>query len=399
MAGEPPTPLPTADQLDHLALALVPGLGPRLTASLLTAFGTAHAIRRAKYQQLINVPKIGEKLARSFVDAFQTIDAEREYHALQQRGIQFAILGEANYPSRLSTIPDAPTVLFYQGNYEPADLNAVGLVGSRNCTNYGMRTTEKLASALARAGWTVISGLARGIDGVAHRAALEAGGRTLAILAGGLGKIYPPEHSELAREIIPHGGLFTETPLGVSPQPGMFPARNRIISGLSRGIVVIEANTKSGALITVDHALEQGREIFAIPGQIDSPTSAGCLELIRNGAKLIRDADDLLEDLRGIHPPDASPQPRPRRIPTLFEVRPPEASRQPSSVPAAPPPAPVAILDPIAQRIWDALSQSRQVDEICRLTELPMGEVLKTVTLMELKKQIRRLPGNHYERR
>jgi DNA processing protein len=175
---------------------------------------------------------------------------------------------------------------------------------------------ERLAAGLVRAGFTVVSGLARGIDGAAHRAALEAGGRTIAVLAGGLSRIYPPEHADLADQVAARGALVTETPMTVQPQPGMFPARNRIISGLSRGVVIVEAGERSGALITATHAAEQGREVFAVPGQADSPASAGCLELIRKGVRLVRSVDDILEDLRGLSVPSLPPARK--QAPTLL---------------------------------------------------------------------------------
>ena len=241
---------------------------------------------------------------------------------------------------------------------------------------------------MARAGWTVISGLARGIDGVAHKAALDAGGRTIAVLAGGLSRIYPPEHADLADAVAKQGAILTETPMTVQPQPGMFPARNRIISALSRGIVVIEANERSGALITASHAGEQGREVFALPGNVDSGPSAGCLELIRKGARLVRDADDIIEDLRGIAPPDLPPKPKvvppPER--TLF-VEPEPVREKPAG------------LDDHQMRIWEALTEAKHADVLGRELAIPSGELTRMLMLLEMKKAIRRLPGNTYERR
>jgi DNA processing protein len=242
---------------------------------------------------------------------------------------------------------------------------------------------ERLAAGLARAGVTVVSGLARGIDGAAHRAALEAGGRTVAVLAGGLSRIYPPEHAGLAGEICAgRGALVSETPMAMDPLPGMFPARNRIISGLSRGVVVVEADEKSGALITATHALEQGREVFAVPGPADSPTSAGCLRMIRDGARLVRSAEDILEDLTGVAPP----------------TEPAGASAGPAAAPrpAGPPPG----LDDEQRRVWDSLGdRPRFADELTRELGLPVGELARVLMSLEMKKVIRRLPGNQYERR
>src|SRR5207247_2643174 len=172
--------------------------------------------------------------------------------------------------------------------------------GSRSCTSYGRRIAERIGHDLARAGWTVVSGLARGIDGAAHRGALQAGGRTLAVLAGGLSRIYPPEHQDLAAEVAASGALLTEAPMRMEPMAALFPQRNRIISGLSRAVVIVEAADKSGALITARLAAEQGREVFAVPGPVDSAASAGSLHLLRQGAKLVRNADDILEDLHAL---------------------------------------------------------------------------------------------------
>jgi DNA processing protein len=267
--------------------------------------------------------------------------------------------------------------LYFRGEWADADATGVGIVGSRACTTYGKKLAEQIARGLARAGVTVVSGLARGIDGVAHRAALEAGGRTIAVLAGGLSEIYPPEHTDLANEVTGHGALVTETPMTVAPLPGMFPARNRIISGLSRAVVVIEANVRSGALITARHALEQGREVFAVPGPADSPASAGCLELIRNGARLVRSADDILDDLKGIATP--TPPPAPRRVPPPDSARPPLPGFVDTPAPAVSEPpaaaAPSPVLDPGQQGVWDRLVSRRHADELARETGLGSAEL------------------------
>ncbi len=377
---------PAADLRDHLALALVPGLGPKLTAALMLHFGTADAARRATVNDLLRIPLIGDKLAQSFALSLRNVDVDAEERLMIAHNVRAVILGRDDYPLRLTEIADAPPLLYFRGEITPADSNSIAIVGSRACTSYGLKTAERIAASLARAGWTVISGLARGIDGAAHKGALDAGGRTLAVLAGGLARIYPPEHAELADAVAKQGCLITETPMTVQPQPGMFPARNRIISGLCRGVVVIEANAKSGALITVDHAAEQGREVFAVPGQVDSPSSAGCLELIRKGAKLVRDADDILDDIRGIAPPDPiAKKPSVRKAvqsSTLFE----------EAKPAAP-------LDGVQQQIWDALTGAKHADELARTLGLPIGDLNRNLMQLELKKVIRRLPGNQYERR
>jgi DNA processing protein len=362
---------------DHLALALVSGLGPKLTRAVLDHFGSPAAVLRATAPQLEAVPQVGATLARRFADAFRAADPSEEWRQIVAHGVRVMLAGDAAYPGRLAAISDAPPLLYFRGELTEADANAVALVGSRACTAYGKRTAERLARELAAAGWTVVSGLARGIDGAAHRAALDAGGRTVAVLAGGLAKIYPPEHTELAKQVTQRGALVTETPMTVAPQPGMFPARNRIISGLCRAVVIVEANSRSGALITATHAAEQGREVFAVPGNADSPASAGCLELIRKGARLVRSTDDILEDLRGIAPLEP-----PRR-----------------TTPAVPSTEPAPKLEPTPQRVWDALESPRHADELARAVGLPAGELAVVLMKLEMRKLIRRLPGNQYERR
>ena len=377
MPGEPPP-----DIRDHLALALIPGLGPMLTAAVLERFGSPAAVLRATASQLRTIPLIGDKLAGQFAEAFARVDVAAEWALLQKHGVEAIPQSHDDFPARLRTLVNGPPLLYRRGNLLPSDANCVGIVGSRSCTPYGRRAAEKIAAGLARAGWTVVSGLARGIDGVAHQAALDAGGRTIAVLAGGLARIYPPEHASLADAVAAQGALLTETPMTVAPQPGLFPARNRIISGLSRAVVVVEANTRSGALITVGHAAEQGREVFAVPGPIDSPASAGCLELIRKGSRLVRSADDILEDLQGVASPDGPPI---KTAPTLFEP------------PPTAPPRPV--LDAVQQKVWDALASPLHGDELARRAEIGVSELARTLMHMELKRLIRRLPGNQYERR
>lgn len=365
---------------DHLALALVPGLGPKLTRAVLDHFGSPAAVLAASAAQLEAVPMVGATLARRFADSFRTVDVTAEWAKIEAHRVRVVLADDEEYPARLSAIPDPPTLLYLRGGLTAADANAVAIVGSRACTAYGQRTAERIAAGLAAAGWTVVSGLARGIDGAAHRGALSAGGRTVAVLAGGLANIYPPEHADLAERVAGQGALVTETPMTVDPQPGMFPARNRIISGLCRAVVVVEANARSGALITATHAADQGREVFAVPGNVDSGASAGCLDLIRKGARLVRSADDVLEDLRGIAPPD----PPPRRA-------------RPESPP--PPAGPPPNLDPLQQRVWDALGSPRHADELSRELGLPAGELAVVLMKLEVKRAVRRLPGNQYERR
>jgi DNA processing protein len=385
---EPPAP----ELLDWLALSLVPNLGPRLTAALLRRFGSPAAIRRSSPSQLRTVPHVGEKLAADFARCLRDLDLTAEVARLERHRVGLLGWGLPGYPPTLTHTFDPPHLLYVRGALEGRDSNAVAIVGSRKMTPYGRRMTERLAAGLARAGVTVVSGLARGIDGVAHKAALEAGGRTVAVLAGGLSRIYPPEHADLADAVAASGALLTETPLTMSPQPGMFPARNRIISGLSRGVLIVEAGEKSGALITAEHAAEQGREVFALPGPADSEASAGCLRLLRDGARLVRDADDILEDLRGIAPlTDTPSDPGPRDF--LSPAG--RGESPPTALPTEPPG-----LDPTQRRIWELLAPGpRHIDVMARELELPVAQLNGLLMLLEMRKVVRRLPGNQYERR
>src|SRR5437867_9368839 len=279
-----------------LALHLVPGLGPRLTAALLKRFGSAQAAVHAGQEELRQVPHIGDKLAHDLHQAFRDTDASAELDLIARHHVHLLTLGTAEYPKALATIYDPPHLLYVKGSLILEDAKAVAIVGSRQCTSYGRRMAERLATGLAHKAYTVISGLARGIDAAAHHGALQAGGRTLAVLAGGLSKIYPPEHAELAQEIEAAGALISEAGMAMEPLAHLFPPRNRLISGLAQGVVIVEAAERSGALITARQAAEQGRTVFAVPGPVDSPASAGTHMLIRQGAILVRGVEDLIEE-------------------------------------------------------------------------------------------------------
>lgn len=229
---------------DLLVLKLVPGLGPRLTKALLDRFGSAEAVVRARPEQLADVPQIGAKLARRLYDAMRNVPVARELELVADHNVRLIAFESNEYPSLLKEIADPPHLLYLRGTLAKEDQRAIGIVGSRHCTAYGRRVAERLAAGLAHRGYTVISGLARGIDGAAHRGALAAGGRTIAVLAGGLRTIYPPEHRELACEVENHGALLSEAAMSMSPLAGMFPARNRLISGMSLAVVIVEAAEK-----------------------------------------------------------------------------------------------------------------------------------------------------------
>jgi DNA processing protein len=361
---------------DLLALHLLPGLGPRLTKALLERFGSAASVLKASASELRAVPHIGDHLAQKLVEAMRALNIEPELELLQKHQVRVVPAHSSEYPASLKTIADPPGLLYVRGSLDAADQNAVAIVGSRHCTSYGRRIAERLAEELARAGWTVISGLARGIDAAAHRGALNAGGRTLAVLAGGLSQIYPPEHADLADEVAESGAIVSESPMAMAPMSGMFPARNRLISGMSRGVVVVEAAHKSGALLTARHAAEQGRDVFAVPGPVDSPASGGTLQLLKDGAILARNAEDILS-VWGAAPRRAGVTPG-------------------SSLPEKAKPSLVGV----QQQVWEALGQEAvHADELVQRLGVGVSELGTTLMMLEMQGVVRRLPGNRFERR
>jgi DNA processing protein len=364
-----------------LTLSLVPGIGPRLTAALLERFGSAAAALRAGVAELCDIPYITPRVAESIRRSLEHSETTAELERMERHNVRLLAWGTPEYPPSLTTISDPPYLMYVRGTVTAADANAVALVGSRHCTDYGRRVAARLAAGLVRAGVTVVSGLARGIDGASHRAALEAGGRTLAVLAGGLSRIYPPEHADLARAVEASGALLTESKMEQEPLAGLFPVRNRIISGLSKVIVLIEAAEKSGALITADHAADQGRTVMAVPGPVDAAASGGTNELIRKGAVLCRGVEDILEELHGVS------------AMAMAEKKAASAAAAP-----APPTGPPLGLDDHQRRIWESLTEACHMDQLVQRLGLTVPQVSGALMMMEMKKVVRRLPGNRYER-
>lgn len=363
------------DLLNRLRLNLVNGVGPRLQTELLRVFGTPGAVLAASGEQLLQVEGIGPKLSAAISAARNGEEAARELERCRAAQVRLVCRGDGDYPRMLAEICDAPPVLYCRGDITPADEIAIGIVGSRKCTLYGRQQAERLAAALARAGMTVVSGMARGIDAAAHRGALAAGGRTIAVCATGLANVYPPEHTELAREIVTAGAVVSESPLDRGPSPGIFPQRNRIISGLSLGVILIEASRQSGALHTARHAMEQGREVFAVPGRIDSLASEGCHDLIRDGARLVRHPDDVLEELGPLITPVAASADE-----TIHSPRELSLSAQERAV------LNLVTTDP------------QPIDAILQAADIESSRVLSTITVLEMKRHVRRLPGSQIVR-
>jgi DNA processing protein len=369
----------SAEVRDLLTLSLVSGIGPRLTAALLERFGSADAALRASVAELCTIPYLTPRLAEAIHEARTGIEAAAELERIDRHGVRLVAMGSPEYPAALKNIADPPYLLYVRGTLTPADANAVALVGSRHCSDYGRRVAARLAAGLVRSSVTVVSGLARGIDGAAHRAALEAGGRTLAVLAGGLSRIYPPEHTDLAREVEASGAVLTETNMEQEPLAGLFPVRNRIISGLSRIVVLVEAAQKSGALITASHAADQGRTVMAVPGPVEAASSGGCHELIRKGAVLCRGVEDILEELHGVS--------------AMAVAEKQAASAEPPPL-AGPPPG----LDDSQRRIWELLTETCHLDQLVQRSGLSVPQISGALLMMEMRKTVRRLPGNRYER-
>ena len=364
-----------AELLDLLRLNLVSGLGPRLYSLLLARFGSPAGILSAAGGELLEVDGVGPKLSSAIALSRTNGQAEQELAAVRAQDIQLLVRGQPSYPRLLQEVCDAPPLLYCRGDLQPADELAVAIVGSRQCTLYGRQQAERFAAALARAGITVISGLARGIDAAAHRGALSAGGRTIAVSATGLNSLYPPEHAELAGEIVAQGATVSESPLDRGPSRGVFPQRNRIIAGMSLGVIIIEANRKSGALHTARHAMEQGREVFALPGRVDCLASQGCLDLIRDGVTLLRTPDDVLEALGPLMQPVKRADGDVIHVPRELNLS--EQER--------------TILNQVA-------SDPLHVDQVLAACELETSRVLATLTILEMKRLVRRLPGGYLVR-
>lgn len=284
--------------LDDVLLSMVEGIGARTYQRLLETFGNATLILNASRSDLSGFVFMKPDTLTQLITARNRLDPTHIVELCQRSQIDIIPLGDERYPKQLRTIADPPTILYAQGTLLPSDAFSIAVIGTRRCTCYGERQTHRLTSALVQKGFTIISGLARGIDAVAHLAALNSGGRTVAVLGSGLHRIYPPEHEPLARQIIESGGcVLSEYPPLHPSAKWTFPQRNRIVSGLSLGVLVIEAPKRSGAMISARLAGEQGRDIFAVPGSIESPTSDGCHQLIREGAYVTESTDDILHVL------------------------------------------------------------------------------------------------------
>ncbi len=353
-----------------IRLSLVPGIGPKTYQQLLDVFGDAGQILRTDSAHLQQVPGVGPKLARQIAQANESTDVDGLLSVCREHSIKLLSREDDIYPSLLKQIPDPPNILFYQGDIRPADSIAIAVVGSRHATHYGKTQAESLGRSLAMAGFTVVSGLARGVDAAAHIGALQAGGRTIAVLGSGLLNVYPAEHKQLAKEVAQQGAVISESHPQHPPKSGAFPQRNRIVTGLSLGVIVVEAADRSGALISARLASEQNREVFAVPGPITSRMSRGCHKLIRDGAKLVESIDDVLEELGPLAVPAKVSEDESIRHPAELKL-----TEQESKV-----------LNHIGV-------EPTQIDLIIHKSGLPAQRVLSTISVLEMRKLIRRVSG------
>ncbi len=346
-------------------------IAPIRQRALMERFGGPEQILAASREELSEVERITRRDCEK-LEAARSLDVGPDVEKLESLGIRLVTFGAPDYPRRLAEIDDAPLLTFVRGEFSQRDELAVAIVGTRRCSNYGVIQAEKLAADLARRGFTVVSGGAHGIDVAAHRGALEAGGRTIAVSACGLDIDYPRGQEELRDRIPDSGAIVAEVSLGTTPDRHRFPVRNRIVSGLSLGTVVVEAPARSGALITASLALEQGREVLGVPGDVGNPNHRGTHRLIKDGAQLVETVDDVIDAL-GILP-EAVPE------------------REAASTPAPD-------LSPEEKRISDALSfEPRHVDDVIRDTGLLPAKVTATLMMLEMRSLVRRFPGNMFVR-
>jgi len=367
-------------QLEALiSLNMVGEIGGIRLGKLLKYFGKPENILKASSEKLMAVSGIGDKIAQQ-ITSFKKEDLDKELALAKKLGIRIITQDDADYPQNLKNIYDPPIVLYVKGELKAEDKFSLGIVGSRRASYYGLNSAEKFAYELSERGFTIVSGMARGIDTSAHKGALRAGGRTIAVMGSGFNHLYPAENKKLAEEIAKNGAVISEFPCDTKPLPQNFPQRNRVISGLSLGILVVEAARNSGALITADFALEQGREVFALPGKVDSNTSFGTNGLIKQGAKLVSCVEDIVEEfdsiascvLPRVSKEDSAIRNTPYAIPDLLDTE--------------------AIL-------YNSISeQPISLDELIEKTNLSVSSVSDMLLKLEMRKLIRQLPGKQFIR-
>lgn len=383
-----PSTDPERERRALIGLSLVSGVGGARVRALLARFGSASAVWRASESALTSVPGIGTQTAAAIRAFDDQAAVDRQLREAEHAGATMIAPWDDRFPPLLRQIYDPPAFLWTRGHIRSVDDRAVAVVGTRSCTEYGRAQARSLTRSLVRAGFTIISGLAYGIDAVAHRTALEEGGRTLAVLGSGLNRIYPQAHARLARRIARRGAVLSELPLDAPPDASNFPDRNRIVSGMSLGTLVVESREQGGALITARMACEQNREVFAVPGNAEQPESVGTNRLIQRGhAKLVLDATDILEELEGWTPaPGASSEDGPRG---------PSSKRPDGPNDKAPDPP----LEGAARTLYDELSEEPvHLDVLCAATDLAPSTALAVLFELELQGWVRQRAGKRFGR-
>jgi len=367
--------------IQWLGLKTVPGVGNRLFLNLIQHFGGPEGVFSASRRELLEVEGVTARLA-SVIQSHKIPQEVQEDQALAQKnGVGIITFSDQNYPTLLRHIHDPPPVLYVYGGIDPDSLN-IAIVGSRNATSYGRGVTERLSAGLAQRGFTVVSGMARGIDAAAHMGALSVGGKTIAVLGCGLGTVYPAENKSLFHRIAKDGAVISEFPFLTPPEAHNFPIRNRIISGLSLGTVIVEATHKSGSLITARLAAEQGREVFAVPGSITSFKSMGTHRLIKQGAKLVEHVDDIVEELNIA-----------RSIPSITAV---DSDKVATTAGKE---EPTISLTPEEKKIIDELSPYPvHIDSLVRQLSLSAAQVSSLLLQLELKGLVTQSPGKLFAR-
>jgi len=361
------------DREATIALNMMEGLGPIKVRALIDFLGSPQAVFDVDGSELQKVRGIGEKLKFSILEQRTQIDPVGEEKQAESLGVRIVTMLDEEYPDALKAIHDPPLALYVRG--ELTRDQALGIVGSRKATHYGLNVADRMAYQLAQIGFTVVSGLARGIDTAAHEGTLKAKGRTIAVLGAAIDQLTPPENAELADAIAQSGAVISEYPLGRQADRQTFPYRNRIISGLSMGVLVVEAGFKSGSLHTADAALEQGRSVFAVPGRIDHPAAKGTNRLIKNGAKLVDNVGDILEEFELLIPP--------------------EAVEEPEKQPAARPEVPLSEQEKkVVEALWPG---GQDVDSLARETGMTSAEISGVLLGLEMKRVVNMLPGRVVE--
>lgn len=353
-----------------IGLNLVGGIGSTRLKELIAYFGSPEAVFGASRNKLTAIYGIGDKIADKIV-TLKKENIEKEIDAAKKLGLKIITVENDDYPLNLKNIFDPPIVLYLKGKLKPEDNLAIGLVGSRRASFYGLSQAEKFSFELAGQGFTIVSGMARGVDTYSHKGALKSGGRTIAVIGSGFNHLYPAENKKLAEEISQNGAVISEFSLNTEPLPQNFPRRNRLISGMSLGVLVVEAAKNSGALITADFALEQGREVFAIPGKIDSPTSFGTNELIKQGAKLTSNISDILEEFVLSLPLKKKELIKNQELPEIGEE----------------------------EKLFNLISlQAVQLEELVVKAEMDIPHISDILLKLQIRKLVKQLPGKQFVR-